>query len=351
MRKRLKTIIRWLNVLLIIATLLSLIAPYVNPNKLWLLAPFGAIFPILAIGNILFIIFWIYRKKWYFLISLACLAIGWNAIEKSYGFNFSNTTVSTSDTSLKVMSYNIESLYGFLEVAENPGDIKPAVDFLNQHELDIILLQELSNREFLNSIRSKEGHRYRTFFPDDRYMGIVTTFPILNGGRLAFENHYNGCSYADLKIGKDTIRVYNVHLKSNLITQLANDVATNGDIKDKETWGKVKAMFQGYVVSAKIRAQQALDIAAHISESPYKVIVGGDFNDVPQSFAYRTLSKGLKDHFQQKGKGRASTFAGSLPFLRIDFILSDPSFKVARTYIDRNGRSDHLPVISEFSLK
>ena len=43
--------------------------------------------------------------------------------------------------------------------------------------------------------------------------------------------------------------------------------------------------------------EQADTIAKYIQQSPYPVIVCGDFNDVPGSYAYRTVKGNLQDVF------------------------------------------------------
>ncbi len=109
-------------------------------------------------------------------------------------------------------------------------------------------------------------------------------------------------------------------------------------------------MIGRYKKSAKTRGQQAGEIAAGIERSPHPVILGGDLNDVPFSYTYHQLSKNLQDAFTEKGSGLGITFNGSIPALRIDYLLSSPSFKVLDHKILAEDRSDHFPIISTFQL-
>ena len=70
-----------------------------------------------------------------------------------------------------------------------------------------------------------------------------------------------------------------------------------------------------------LRAEQAQIIANYIKDSPYPVIVMGDFNDTPQSYAYRKIRKGIHDAFRLAGGGFGNTYSGDLPSFRIDFIM------------------------------
>ena len=110
-------------------------------------------------------------------------------------------------------------------------------------------------------------------------------------------------------------------------------------------------MFAGYKTNAQVRAEQVQEIRNHMEQCPHPIIVSGDFNDVPQSFAYQTIAQGLKDHFQESGRGIGTTFGGSIPFLRIDYILSSPTIASSKTYIVRDDYSDHFPVISLLNLE
>jgi endonuclease/exonuclease/phosphatase family metal-dependent hydrolase len=75
--------------------------------------------------------------------------------------------------------------------------------------------------------------------------------------------------------------------------------------------------------------------------------VCGDFNDTPNSYVYRILSDRLQDSFKEKGLGIGTTFAGSIPLLRIDYILADMQFKINECKVIHNKWSDHYPVVTE----
>src|SRR5512147_1753576 len=77
-----------------------------------------------------------------------------------------------------------------------------------------------------------------------------------------------------------------------------------------------------------IRAQQVDVMKRSIAESPYPVILCGDFNDTPVSYTYHEMTQRLKDSFKKAGKGIfGNTFAGNFPSFRIDYILFDGTFR------------------------
>ena len=81
--------------------------------------------------------------------------------------------------------------------------------------------------------------------------------------------------------------------------------------------------------------------------SPYPVIICGDFNDVPNSYAYNTIGKGTHDAFTDKGTGIGRTYAGVSPTLRIDHIFADKHFNIEQYIRARKKISDHYPLITD----
>jgi len=74
------------------------------------------------------------------------------------------------------------------------------------------------------------------------------------------------------------------------------------------------------------------------------VIVCGDFNDTPVSYAYRKVRGNLKDAFIESGWGTSNTYNGELPSFRIDYILCDHKFTAQNYHRDRVYYSDHFPI-------
>jgi endonuclease/exonuclease/phosphatase (EEP) superfamily protein YafD len=97
------------------------------------------------------------------------------------------------------------------------------------------------------------------------------------------------------------------------------------------------------------RAEQAKKVTHHRKSSPYPVIVCGDFNDTPVSFAYHKMSTGLKDAFLQKGKGRGNTYLGRFS-LRIDYILYSNGIEALEFDKIEAELSDHYPILSNFRI-
>jgi endonuclease/exonuclease/phosphatase family metal-dependent hydrolase len=125
---------------------------------------------------------------------------------------------------LKVLSYNAH-LFNY----KNPpvGAEDPTVfSWLNDQDADIKVIQEfyqdftIENKNALKFL-SKGGELNYTYHPlrgepkQRSYgMAIFSKYPIVNEGVVFDEKNNNGAIFADIEVGKDTLRIYNVHLAS-----------------------------------------------------------------------------------------------------------------------------------------
>ena len=332
-----------MNLLLILATLLAYLAPFVNPAKAWHFTFLGLAYPFLLFGNICFAIFWALRHDRYALFSIGCILAGMGYFGGFLNLSSSDSTTK-SDAEIKVITYNIASLDGYSS-AKSERKEKIRADFQafskSIEAPDVFCVQEGKGVGLVELIRTAFNLPYHYRFVNTI---IFSRFPILANGDIGFENTNNSCVWADLKTPKGAVRVYSAHLQSNKLGQTADKIATKGQINNKETWRDIRFVLQRYKNAVRIRAKQAQAVANHMAKSPYPILLCGDFNDPPVSYVYKLLSKNLQDSFCEKGSGFGSTFAGNLPFLRIDYVLPSRKFKVMRHKVLSTKLSDHYPV-------
>ena len=92
------------------------------------------------------------------------------------------------------------------------------------------------------------------------------------------------------------------------------------------------------------RSVQVRKIREHMNSSPHPIILCGDFNDTPTSYAYHILSKRLKDSYVKRGSGLGTTYNGNLPNLRIDYVFADPFISILDHDLIHTDLSDHYPI-------
>lgn len=352
MKSNLGLWMRWINLTLVTLTLLCYLSPFVDPAGFSLFALLGLFYPWLLLANILFILFWSAARHRYLIFSLGAILVGFQHCQRFVGFHSQDTD---SSPALKVMTYNCRQLVP-MKNSVKKWEPRELAELVSRYRPDVLCIQEFSLTPYsyqpaLDLLAEKAGLKYNYSSPREG-LAILSRFPMGD----AKSTHYyqgqgknNGYQYVDIKTDQGTVRMFNIHLQTNAVSRIADHVVEEGHLKEK-TWLEIKGMLGRYKRSTAIRAAQAKEIAELVHKSPLPVITCGDFNDVPQSYAYRRLAKGRKDSFLSRGKGLAITFKGSIPALRIDYILADPVFRILSHKTIHEGYSDHYPVMSRLQL-
>lgn len=336
-----------LNLWVIFFTLIAYIAPYVSPQTMSFLIYVGLAYPWLLLLNVIFIFLWSASRMRYWWYSAVCVILGWGHLTAIIGLNFFPEKLNSP---IKIMTYNL----GYTQIEGKK--LRNLSSFLDNQDCDIICLQEfcgsIADLKYQSErIMALSKYPYKVW-GSHSLNTIFSKYPILKSDTLSFEpqNLTNGCLYVDLQVNDRIVRVYDVHLQSNKVTGLTTELVEQMDYEKKEAWMKIYTLLKRLRLSAQHRARQAEKIASHITFSPYPVIVCGDFNDIPVSYTYRTLSANLNDTYKESGLGFAKTYSGNIPALKIDFILTDKKIKSAHTKILDVPFSDHYPTVSHLSF-
>ncbi|MFH0999552.1 MAG: endonuclease/exonuclease/phosphatase family protein, partial [Bacteroidota bacterium] len=91
-------------------------------------------------------------------------------------------------------------------------------------------------------------------------------------------------------------------------------------------------------------------ISEHIKQSPYPVIVCGDFNDTPVSYTYHKMRGQLTDAFINAGNGFGNTYERKIASFRIDYIFHSPEFDSKNFKVPHLLYSDHFPVVCDIEI-
>ena len=179
-------------------------------------------------------------------------------------------------------------------------------------------------------------------------MVMLTRWPVLNCGykNLGEPSHNGGMMWADIHMANDTLRWVNLHLASNRISPPELSHVQELELKSDSSQRTIKGILRKIAYSARLRAEQSDQIRAFMDESPYPLLVTGDFNDLPYSFAVNRIQQKLKDTFESKGQGMGNTYARGFPSFRIDHVMVDPRFPVLSHELVRLRYSDHYPIVA-----
>ncbi len=358
MKKIIKISLKLVSLLFTAALGISYLSVFISPEKFWIPAFFGLAFPLLFIINTFFAILWIFRKhKILFITNLLFIIIGFSYITDYFQINFTKENLDKNQNSIKVMSYNVK-LFNLYNWKENKNIRNKIFDILKKENADIVCFQEFykeNKKRFktldtlLNLQDAKYYHEEYTKIQNNKYFFGIATFckyPIINKGKFVFKNSDNICIYTDVLIGNDTVRIYNNHLESIRFDRHDYNFIDSIQLKidDKRIKG-VKTISKRLKEAFIKRAAQVDTISKHVERCKYPVILCGDFNDTPISYAYHKLSKNLTDAFKESGSGFGRTYIGKFPSFRIDYIFYSNKMQSTSFKVINKDFSDHYPIV------
>ncbi|MCZ2392572.1 MAG: endonuclease/exonuclease/phosphatase family protein [Chitinophagales bacterium] len=354
------------NLVAFILIIASGAAGRINPDIFWPLGLLGLAYPFFALINIFFIISWILRKRFFFIFSLIGLLFTFPQLKAQIALPIFQKKLLNEKPSLRVMSYNIRN-FDLYNWSKNLQSRQSMVDTIQRYQPDVLFLQEYysdkdkyQNKELLNSL----GYKYSQFALEltkkkNRVWGVAifSKYPISESGEFVrqgvpspYGNFHNRGVFADIQIENQKIRFISVHLQSIYLG--IDDYGVIKELKEDPSYqmNKYMPILRKLGKAYKQRGVQTAELRTFIESSPYPVILGGDFNDTPGSFAYQQMSEILDDTFIKKGKGIGATYNGIIPFLRIDYIFIDKEMDCTQFIKNKNSNSDHFPIIADITL-
>jgi endonuclease/exonuclease/phosphatase family metal-dependent hydrolase len=345
--------LRTVSALIIIATALAYLSPWVHPGRFGWFSFFGTAFPWWVILNLLMGGFWLVRWSRYAIYHAIILAVGSGYITLFWSFNGIGAIPVIPERHMTICSHNLGGMFRYAKVVSGEVVTQKAdqyADFLRQHGNPDVLCTQETRADFYKALATRMG--YEHVFNLKKGTVILSRLPMEAGGDIPFGTTSNSSLWVHVRLPDgQLIRVYNVHLQSNKVSTDAEKVAETGQMDDAGTWKKIWSMLRRVDRATTVRVEQAERLRQHILDCPQSVVVCGDFNDTPNSYVYRHVSEGFTDTWQVAGQGMGTTFAGVLPMLRIDYILTDPKYKVVRCEVARTDDwSDHYPVIATMSF-
>jgi len=352
--------------------LCALLAQYLPPTLFGFVAFCGLGFIYILALNGLFVILWIPIKYPYSLISLVLILLNVGNIDKHFQLKEAEKPPKCVNC-IKVMTYNVK-LFGLYDTEDKKlreQNKNKILQYIKDEQPDIVCFQEYfydqSGKLNFNTtdsllsllkLKNKNYHfEYYTANRDDFYYGFATFSKnkIVGKGVVEMPDSSVIATYIDFKHKNDTVRVYNCHLASvhfeNEDYEMGKQLKVN-PINDPKWQKKAKVLYKKLELAFEIRKEQSKVLNQHIKNQSHYVILCGDLNDSPASFAYHKVANNLKDSFRESGKGMGTTYLGEVfPKFRIDYILHDQAYKsYGHTIGTHIAISDHYPVYTWISL-
>lgn len=373
-----------LGLLLMLAGFVPSISPATNS---WL-PLLGLAFPVLFLLMVLAFLYWIIQRKWRSLFALSCMLLNlgpmslyvqWNDTkEKETALQIKKESldkeINVGSQSLKVISYNAQ-LFGLYQdetsVSIVNTEYMPAMDsflqVMKSQNADVVCLQEVYAKSgglkalarFLKAEGNFEYSQTYTLSERRPYgMIVLSKHKIKRWQPISFgPNTGNMAMWVDIEIldeaaarKKSRIRIYNLHLQSFRFAKQDYAVMqkqTKQQAIDIEgSKGIITRLRLGY----QHRAEQVDLVKENMIACDFPKIICGDFNDIPVSYTYRQLCAGMKDVFSEAGSGIETTYKGSMPSFRIDYILFDNPMRAISYNSISEVPSDHKLIVAELQI-
>lgn len=322
----------------------------VNPIAHPVISSLGLFFPIFLALNILFLFFWLVFKWKMAAIPLLGFLVAYQPVHTYIPVNPRQDSIPPK--ALKVLSFNVKGYCGTDFDTDKQEVANQLKDYVRNIDADIVCLQE--------DLQDGEKRFPGNLYPYSQVVvvgqskqnavGIYTHYPILRTESIDYSSAGNGSVAFYLKIKSDTVIVINNHLES---THLSLDERQRykemlkGGMNRQKARSESKRLISRLAQSVKMRAPQADSVHQYIlSHSQYPLIVCGDFNDNPISYARHTIAKGLTDCYVATGFGLGLSYNQKGFYVRIDNLMCSAHFKPYNCKVDNKiDISDHYPII------
>lgn len=313
----------------------------------------GLAYPVLLLFNLGFVLFWTLKFDKRILLSTLVIALGAFHLQRLYQLNGQNKVVNPTET-VRVMSYNVRmfNLYKWIESDDIPNKIKAVVE---QTKPEILFLQEYYQTTITPTLNYPHRYTKMTNRGKNYGLAIFSSLPIKETGTITYDGDENRENnefiFADIAVKGKTIRFINAHLASVGLdnkdyVRIENPTEGTQEEIEQDVLQIAKRLHRAF----KRRAVQVEALKKAIQDSPYPVVLAGDFNDTPTSYTYHQVDQLLADSFMGAGKGFSKTYAKGFVPLRIDYIFHDPSLKAFNYKVVPKVLSDHYPIYVELEL-
>ncbi len=344
---------RIISYIILAATALAYLSIFVSPASFWIAGFFSLAIPVLLIANIILFVYYLVRMKVWFVPHLVILVLGYKFILIS----FANNETEEAKADFTVLNYNVRVFNVYSNLNNDYASCKKMISWLQEDTSGIKCLQEFyydRKSPIFNTVQKLRNAGEYQYYGEASVtnrigaefgLAIFSKYPIINQGEvMTKDNPEQYAIFADVLIGKDTLRVYNVHLQSMKI----NDNNIEIDRAKEQFFSVADKLKYGFIS----RARQVQNLVAHIEACPYESVICGDINDIPYSYTYFTLRSQLKNAFEEAANGFGFSYNGKLFFLRIDnqFYSEGLEPKSYNTHREINY-SDHFPVRASYVFK
>lgn len=376
------TILTCVTLLAALILLASAYSDLISPT-VWIVAAYlGLFFPVFLVADIMGLIFLLATKHWKlsFILMGAFLICGptiWRYCPLNIFDREPITNVMEENgvekmcpiDTFRVMTFNTRAL-GDAKVWRDNAEV-PIIDMVRDCGADVVCLQEYTyskekksgyQEEDLRRMLKKQYPYYHLLQnSNDSHMGVVvfSKWPLRVSEKIDKQaKNYCWASYHELDVRGRRIALVNCHLQNQAISK-ENRSLIKSQLKhlQKDSLMKIDNGLRELIPSFRNRTVQTATINKYLQarrknwHEPMPLLICGDMNDTPTSFAYRSMRGDLDDSWQEAGFGPGISYREAPFWFRIDHIFHSKHFRVLDVKVLRDMKySDHYPVMATFQL-
>lgn len=357
-----RMVMRIVSIIVFLLTILSAYGGKINPEYLTIPSILCLAMPYFAIATILLIIFWAVTRRIIFtvlgvLTIIACMG----PLSQAMPLSFSKKA-EEGERTFKIISWNVLHTD---DIRKPDYPSNRAVEYMLHSGADVICLAELNNfssKELKNASPMLIDSLIRTYpfraGRSDTDIKVLSKYPVDREGHShVSDNGHHRFDFFKVNFpGGKVLNVAMVHLYSYDLTEEERQVLT--EVKSASTAKTSVKEFKGSILSKlrnafRQRAANAETLRGAIDElrPTAPLIVCGDFNDVPGSWAYN-LIKGddMHDAYAETNFGPTFTYNKHLFYFHIDNMLYRGNIRPLSLKVGKINTSDHYPLVGEFAF-
>lgn len=348
-----------LSILMSLLLLIAAYACYFSPLDAPLLALFGLAFPLFAVASFLLLATLLVLHPRYAIVALVALLLSLPALWHYCPINTGNNSLDTNRDSFSVLTYNTFYFNPNSESDDEKTNFNHTLQYIFNYDADVVLMQEVSIPIKENSHKKFTAeqieHLEKTYpyRPNLQHNKVFSKYPI-TVLKDTFLSPTTALSVLQTRINDKPVTLFDFHLESIGLSNTDKEVyleLTSQPDSIKSNIGNIKRLTRKFLNAFEARAKQVAIIDSMAREIGGNIILCGDINDTPNSYAYRRLKKNRNDAFMQLGSGPGYTYLADRIWVRIDYVLYDGDFDARYMQVGDKSYSDHYPLYVEFEWK
>jgi len=309
--------------------------------------------PAVAVAVLLLLALLVLFRQWRAaVVILGALLLSWPTLRLISPFNLSHEKADPDKHQLKVLTMNVTE-FNWMDNTSAPS---LNMRYILDQDADIVVIQEglvyfsyeqqRRIKPMLEELYKKYPHRKKHFFD----VGILSKYPFteVESPVLAQDSLGYFIKAWDVEAPGGDLRVVSMHLSSLRFTLNDRMVLDSMNLPSGRK-KRIKSVTDKLDYGFQTHARQAHAMRQLLDDTTGDVLVMGDMNDTPGSYAYRTVcGDDLRDAWADDGFGPTYTFNSHHLYVKIDHILYRGDMQLLSCRRDKAGESDHYPMVAVF---